>query len=378
MRTKTIKVALVVGARPNFIKISPIIRAIKNHNKRRRSNRPSIDYNLVHTGQHYDECMSDHFFDDLKIPLPHINLDVGSSSHSKQTAQIMMRFEEVIVRDKPDLIVVVGDVNSTMAVSIVASKLMIPVAHVEAGLRSFDRSMPEEVNRVVTDALSDLLFITCTDAKENLLKEGKREEGIFFVGNVMIDSLKIFGPIINRSNILKEMGLKPNSYIILTLHRPSNVDQKDILKRLLDALLRISRKIPIIFPIHPRTERMLRDFRLQGKLEHQDGIILRPPMRYVDFMKLMSHSKLVFTDSGGIQEETTVYRVPCLTLRENTERPITVKEGTNILIGFDMKRLEEETDNVLQGKGKRGKIPKMWDGKASERIVNIISDYFCS
>lgn len=381
------KIIHVVGARPNFMKIAPIINAIADYNQ--SSNRP-IKQLLVHTGQHYDEKMSKLFFDDLGIPNPDIDLEVGSASHSEQTAEIMKRFEKVCLKEAPTHILVVGDVNSTIACALVASKLDIKTIHVEAGLRSFDRSMPEEINRVLTDAISDYLFITEESAEENLFREGINKEKVFFVGNVMIDTLLKHKQKAQKSNILNYLGLKnsisTDNYSLLTLHRPSNVDNKQILQGILEALIEISKQIPIIFPVHPRTENMTQKFDF-GKYFIQDsrtkiqsgGIYCIDPLGYLDFLSLMSHAKLVMTDSGGIQEETTVLGVSCVTLRKNTERPVTVTKGTNIIAGTKkddiikaaIKSLNK-LDNPVQNNSKAN-IPPLWDGKAAKRIVDILA-----
>ncbi|MHA1382079.1 MAG: non-hydrolyzing UDP-N-acetylglucosamine 2-epimerase [Candidatus Helarchaeota archaeon] len=365
------------------MKIAPIINEMDNYN----SNKPLekyFNYLLVHTGQHYDENMSDYFFKDLQIPPPNIYLGVGSGSHAEQTAKIMIRFEKICLKEHPDLVIVVGDVNSTLACALVASKLLIPVAHIEAGLRSFDRTMPEEINRIITDSLSEYLFTTCLDANENLKNEGIPENKIYFVGNVMIDSLNKYEKI-SCSKIKKFNELKKDSYALLTLHRPSNVDTRRNFHRILEALNEISKKLPIIFPIHPRTKKMIERFGYSHlfhvtsdlRILSPRGIFLIPPLSYLEFLSLLCNSKFVLTDSGGIQEEATVLGIPCLTLRKNTERPITIKEGTNILVGTDKDKIIKETLNILNGKGKVGKIPKYWDGKASKRIINIfLEDFF--
>jgi UDP-N-acetylglucosamine 2-epimerase (non-hydrolysing) len=359
---KTIKIINVVGARPNFMKIAPIMRAMKPYRK--------IKPLLVHTGQHYDANMSDAFFKDLELPKPDIHLEVGSGTHAVQTARVMERFEKVLFKEKPDLVLVVGDVNSTLACSLAASKLHIKVAHVEAGLRSFDRRMPEEINRVLTDHMSDFLFTTCEDADRNLSKEGIERDKVFLVGDVMIDTLLYYMSFPYREashSIVEEMP----EYAVMTLHRPSNVDDKDTFKRISRALNRIAKSIPIIFPVHPRTRRQIKRF---GFEKYYNGNIkLLDPLGYLDFIKLYPKAKMVLTDSGGIQEETTVLDIPCLTIRENTERPITIKEGTNILVGTDENRIVKEAKKILRGKRKRRKTIKYWDGKAADRIVKILA-----
>ncbi|MBN2468876.1 MAG: UDP-N-acetylglucosamine 2-epimerase (non-hydrolyzing) [Deltaproteobacteria bacterium] len=371
------KIFLVAGARPNFMKIAPIVRAINEKNRINEINQ--IDCKVVHTGQHYDYEMSQSFFDELEMGRPDIFLGVGSGSHAVQTARIMTAFEKVCLKEQPDIVVVVGDVNSTMSCAIVAAKLCIPVAHVEAGLRSFDRTMPEEINRVVTDALADFLFTTEKSGNENLIKEGIRPEKIFFVGNVMIDTLLKFK---TKANDNARMKLDNKDYALLTLHRPSNVDKEDVFKNILNTLQEISRDIPILFPAHPRTQKQIKSFGFDRDFNFTEitpgnavslkrTINLSSPLSYLEFLNLMSKAKFVFTDSGGIQEETTILGIPCLTLRENTERPVTIEEGTNILVGNNRTKILEESYKILDGNGKKGKIPHLWDGKASERIVNI-------
>jgi len=362
--TKRLKILNIVGARPNLPKIAPLMREMQRH--------PEIDPILVHTGQHYDEKLSDIFFRQMGIPAPHVNLEVGSGSHASQTAEILKRVEPVLLERRPDLVLVVGDVNSTIAVSLAAIKLGIPVAHVEAGLRSFDRTMPEEINRVLTDAIADYLFVTEEDAITQLLKEGRPREAIHFVGNVMIDSLRHFLPVAQQSAIGADLGLKNGAgwkrFGVLTLHRPSNVDSTEKLTQLLGAIDAVAAKVPIIFPVHPRTQQHL----TQSGIKHHPQLRLIPPVGYLDFLCLLSKSTLVLTDSGGIQEETTALGVPCLTLRENTERPITITEGTNVLVGTDPAKIVAAARDALAGKGKAGRIPPLWDGHAAERIVDIL------
>lgn len=355
------------------MKIAPIVAEMSD-------NPESITHLLVHTGQHYDEVMSKAFFEDLEIPRPDIDLEVGSGTHAEQTALIMTRFEKVLLERRPDLVLVVGDVNSTLACSVTASKLCIPVAHVEAGLRSFDRTMPEEINRIVTDSISDFLFTTCEDANENLQNEGISEEKIFFVGNVMIDTLLNHIKEAKSSMMLEKLGLNDRPYILLTLHRPSNVDNRETFTRILEALKVLSRDVPVLFPAHPRTLKQIELFKLREEFQDigsnapSDGICLMEPVGYLDFLQLMDNAKLILTDSGGIQEETTILDIPCLTIRENTERPVTVKKGTNILVGTDSKKIIDEGFNALNGSGKAGRIPHFWDGKASKRIVSILME----
>jgi UDP-N-acetylglucosamine 2-epimerase (non-hydrolysing) len=315
-----LKILAVVGARPNFMKVAPLIWEAQR--------RGGIAVRLVHTGQHYDEKMSQLFFDELRLPRPDVNLEVGSGSHAVQTAEVMKRFEPVVIAEKPDLVLVVGDVNSTIACALTAVKLLVPVAHVEAGLRSFDRTMPEEINRVLTDAISDWLFVTEPSGLDNLRKEGVPAERVFFVGNVMMDTLVTCRPRVDASRVLERIGVQPGRYAVLTLHRPANVDDPATLGRLMGAVERLQREVPFVFPVHPRTERTMRPYREGGALPN---LIFSEPLGYLDFMKLLSQARLVLTDSGGVQEETTFLGVPCLTMRENTERPVTVTEGTNRL-----------------------------------------------
>lgn len=377
---RLIKVIHIVGARPNFMKIAPLMKEMSKHTE-------IFNQILVHTGQHYDEGMSKIFFNDLKLIEPDIYLGVGSGTHAEQTGKIMIEFEKVCFQERPDLIIVVGDVNSTVACALVAAKECIPVVHIEAGLRSFDRTMPEEINRILTDQISDYLFTTCEDANQNLIKEGITENKIFFVGNTMIDSLMNHIKLAEHSNILEKLGLRTKSnikkYGLVTLHRPSNVNELKILKGILNALNEIAKEIPIIFPVHPRTLKKIRDFKLikmvnyvknfsSKAFENRNKIITIPPVGYIDFLCLMSNASVVLTDSGGIQEETTILGIPCLTLRRNTERPITVKEGSNIVVGNDFEKIMENAftlfKNGISGKG----IPKYWDGKAAERIIKIL------
>jgi UDP-N-acetylglucosamine 2-epimerase (non-hydrolysing) len=359
-----LKILNIVGARPNLPKIAPLMREMQRHS--------DIDPILVHTGQHYDEKLSDIFFRQMGIPAPHVNLEVGSASHAAQTAEILKRIEPVLLDHKPDLVLVVGDVNSTIAVSLAAVKLGIRVAHVEAGLRSFDRTMPEEINRVLTDAIADYLFVTEEDAIGHLLKEGRPREAIHLVGNVMIDSLRHFLPTAQQSSIGDDLGLKEGAnwrrFAVLTLHRPSNVDSTEKLTQLLSAIDSVAVELPVIFPVHPRTQQRL----TQTGIAHHPQLRLIPPVGYLDFLCLLSKATLVLTDSGGIQEETTALGVPCLTLRENTERPITISEGTNLLVGTDPAKIVAAAQNILRGHSKSGRIPPLWDGHAAERIVEIL------
>lgn len=359
-----LKICNVVGARPNFMKIAPIIDEMRKHTE--------IAASLVHTGQHYDEKMSKLFFQDLGLPKPDVYLGVGSGGHGEQTGKVMIEFEKIVAANKPDIVVVVGDVNSTIACGLVAVKMGVKLVHVEAGLRSFDRTMPEEINRILTDQISDYLFLTEREAKENLLREGVAEEKIHFVGNVMIDSLVKHREHAERSPILGDLKLEAGRYGLITLHRPSNVDVKENLDNILQALFQIQRDLPLVFPVHPRTRKQMKLFGFDDKLAHAPNLMLTDPLGYLDFLKLMAHARLVITDSGGIQEETTVLGVPCITVRENTERPITVTEGTNVLIGMSRERILEESYKILEGNGKQGRKPELWDGRAAERIVKIL------
>lgn len=367
MAEKLLKIINVVGARPNFMKIAPVMAEM-----RRRADH--IHPILVHTGQHYDEAMSDSFFTDLDIPRPDINLEVGSASHAEQTARIMLAFEKVLLEQKPDWVVVVGDVNSTMAATLVAAKMLIKVAHIEAGLRSGDRTMPEEINRLVTDALADLLLTPSRDADENLLREGIAPQKIRFVGNVMIDSLFHNLERAKSSNILNRLQLAPKTFCAMTLHRPSNVDDKETLAGILDALGVVLERMPIVFPIHPRTRARITEFGLLAEVEQQKNLLLMEPLGYLDFLQLYSNSCLVLTDSGGIQEETTALGIPCLTLRNNTERPITITEGTNRLVGNDPEAIKRAAIRALDEPPQSATIPELWDGQAARRIVYAIEE----
>ncbi len=358
------KIISVVGARPNFMKVAPIHKAFKKYYNK-------VNHLICHTGQHYDKKMSKVFFEDLEMPQPDFYLGVGSGSHAQQTANVMIEFEKVMLAEKPDQIIVVGDVNSTVACSLVASKLNIKVAHVEAGLRSFDRTMPEEINRLLTDSISDYLFVTEESGLINLKNEGISDKKIFFVGNVMIDSLIQFLPKAEKSSILKEYALLPKDYILVTLHRPSNVDSKDFLKELMSLFKSLSVNKKIFFPVHPRTKKNLEESGY-GSNFHKN-VILTEPIGYIDFLSLTKNAELIITDSGGIQEESTYLGVQCITVRNNTERPITVKVGTNQLIGTDLKNVENAAKEILSGNIKNGNIPELWDGKAAERITEILT-----
>jgi UDP-N-acetylglucosamine 2-epimerase (non-hydrolysing) len=366
------KILCVVGARPNFIKAAPVIEALRK--------RTGISVLLIHTGQHYDKTMSELFFDELGLPRPDRDLQVGSGSHGEQTGHIMLRFEPVLIQERPDLVMVFGDVNSTVAASLCAAKLQIPVAHVEAGLRSFDRTMPEELNRIVTDHLSDYLFTTEASARKNLLKEGIPDDKIFFVGNVMVDTLLKHRDRARGLNYAGQLGLTSHDYGLLTLHRPSNVDDARTLASILNAVWELSQELPIVFPCHPRTREQLKQPGMLQALPWRTGrderentrVIITEPLGYLEFLSLMDGARLVLTDSGGIQEETTVLGVPCLTLRDTTERPVTVEQGTNIIVGNSPDRLLAASEKVLSGKGHEGRIPELWDGHAADRIAEIL------
>jgi len=364
--TKPIKIINIVGTRPNFMKIAPIMHSMKLSSR--------IEPILLHTGQHYDTQMSDTFFDELQIPRPEISLNIGSGTHARQVAYIMEKFDSVCEELNPDAILVVGDVNSTMACSLVAAKKNIKIIHVEAGIRSRDRTMPEEINRLVTDSIADLLLPPSPDAVENLLNEGHTPDSILMVGNIMIDTLMKQQPGIKASIILNKLGLVEREFVTLTMHRPSNVDDPITFKRILDALFIIQSKIRIVFPVHPRTRKMIMDSGFEDYITAMTNLTLCDPLGYYDFGKLVSESKFVLTDSGGIQEETTVYGIPCITLRENTERPITITEGTNELAGSDTAKIVKYSLQILDGKWKSGATPQLWDGKTAERIINFIEE----
>jgi UDP-N-acetylglucosamine 2-epimerase (non-hydrolysing) len=407
------KIMTVVGARPNFMKAAPIISAIQQHNQRLsafsdgnggRRSQIALQSILVHTGQHYDEAMSDRFFADLRIPKPDIHLGAGPGSHAVQTAEIMRKFEEALLREKPDLLIVVGDVNSTVACALVAAKISYDangtrplVAHVEAGLRSFDRAMPEEINRIVTDHLADLLFITEPSGIKNLHQEGIADSKIHFVGNTMIDSLVAFRDRASLSPILKNLGLTGGHgssngengitrYALLTLHRPSNVDHRESFLNILEGLTELTSACPIVFPAHPRTQKKIADFELerffQGQPDSDHGSVSQPirmiePLGYLDFLCLMQNAAIVITDSGGIQEETTCLGVPCVTVRENTERPVTIEVGTNILAGTSAHGIREATRQQLESK-REASVPENWDGRSAERILDVVCNMLAS
>ncbi len=395
------KIVTIVGARPNFMKAAPIIAAVNEHNKRSAVNsdapggRPAltVQHILVHTGQHYDDLMSGCFFSDLELPKPDVHLGVGSGSHATQTAEIMKKFEAVLAGEKPDVVVVVGDVNSTLACALVTAKISLDsggarplIAHVEAGLRSFDRSMPEEINRVLTDHVSDLLFVTEESGLQNLRNEGVSAERIHFVGNTMIDSLLMFKEKADDSPILENLGLRKEAgrkgtgssitrYALLTLHRPANVDHREAFLRILAGLEELAVDCPIVFPVHPRTQRRIKDFGFEPRLwlngNGYDRIILTDPLGYLDFVCLMKHAAVVVTDSGGVQEETTCLGIPCVTVRDNTERPVTVEQGTNIVAGTETQSIR---DAIRRQSGRRcaDGVPQKWDGRAATRIVELL------
>ena len=367
-----LKVISVVGARPNYMKIAPVMEEMKKH--------PRIfSSRLVHTGQHYNRAMYHLFFEDLGMPRPDINLEVGSGTHSQQTATVMVEFEKVLMKDKPDIVVVAGDVNSTLACALVAKKLHIKVAHIESGLRSFDMKMPEEINRKLTDSISDYLFTPSIDGNQNLINEGIDKRKIHFVGNIMIDTLLRCKKLAQAKDKVKKLGCERRKFALLTMHRPDNVDKKENFSLAIKALAKIAKTVPILFPAHPRTQKKIKEFKLtkyfKGTDENKNqGIFLIPPLGYLDFVNLMMNARFVLTDSGGIQEETTVLRVPCLTLRPNTERPVTISSGSNMLVGLDEKKILKGVKRILNsGKGKY-KIPKYWDGKTAQRIVAVLKN----
>ncbi len=359
------KIISVVGARPNFMKIAPIHRAFKKHSG-------NIQHLICHTGQHYDQKMSKIFFEELELPKPDFYLGVGSGSHAEQTAKVMMQFEKILLTEKPNLVIVVGDVNSTIACSLTAAKLNIKTAHVEAGLRSFDREMPEEINRILTDHISDFLFVTEQSGITNLKKEGIDDRKVFLVGNVMIDSLVYFLSKTDSMKVLNNYNVEKSNYVLVTMHRPSNVDIKGQLEGIVNMLNLISNTSKVIFPVHPRTRKNLESFSLSEKINK--NVMLTDPIGYLDFITLLQYCTLVITDSGGIQEETTYLGVQCITTRTTTERPITVDSGTNQLVGADFRIAEKTAIQILSGKIKKGKIPTLWDGKSAEKITQIIVD----
>ena len=366
--TKKFEIHLIAAARPNFMKIAPLYHALRN-----------IEWAvpvIVHTGQHYDINMSDAFFQDLDLPEPHIHLGVGSGTHAEQTGRVMIEYEKVLMQHHPDLVVVVGDVNSTVAATLAAVKLGIKTAHLEAGLRSFDRTMPEEINRIVTDSIADVLWTPSPDGDENLIREGVAPEKIQRVGNIMIDSLEMMREKIEAAGTWQEMGLTQNEFAVVTLHRPSNVDNKDTLLALIDALMELAGSHPVVFPIHPRTRASLERFSIMEKLQSTANMKCLDPLNYVRFMNLIFNCRLVVTDSGGIQEETTYLGIPCITLRDNTERPITVTQGTNRLCR--VQQLRQTIDNLLSEKRKNPSPPELWDGRTALRLVDRIHSFLSS
>ncbi|MBK8982985.1 MAG: UDP-N-acetylglucosamine 2-epimerase (non-hydrolyzing) [Ignavibacteria bacterium] len=368
------KIISVVGARPNFMKMAPIHKKLLKHKSK-------VSHKIVHTGQHYDNKMSGVFIKELDLPKPHIYLAIGSASHAEQKARIMIEFEKILLKEKPDLVLVYGDINSTAAAALVSSKILtktgrsIPVAHIESGLRSNDRTMPEEINRRVTDVLSDYHFVTEYSGVRNLLNEGADKKNIFFAGNTMIDSLVFYLDKADKSTILKELCISEKQYALVTLHRPSNVDVKENLRKIISVFQNINRINPlldIVFPVHPRTLKMIGEFGFEKKIQSVKNLILTEPFGYFDFLKLTSNAKFILTDSGGIQEESTFLRIPCITLRENTERPVTSELGTNVICGLNEKKIIKYIKEIENGSFKKGKIPELWDGKAAERIVKIL------
>jgi UDP-N-acetylglucosamine 2-epimerase (non-hydrolysing) len=359
------KIHLIAAARPNFMKIAPLYHELKKH--------AEFEPMIVHTGQHYDKNMSDTFFEDLQLPSPHYHLGVGGGSHAEQVGKVMIAYEKLCEESRPDFVIVVGDVNATMACAITAKKLLLPVAHLEAGLRSFDMTMPEEINRMVTDAIVDYFWTPSTDADENLLKIGTDKSKITLVGNIMIDSLEMMRDKIEAADTYQKMGLADNEYIAMTLHRPSNVDDADKLKELLLAIKEVATHRKIVFPIHPRTRKNIENFGY-SELLHDDNIVLCEPLGYMDFMNLVFHCKYVITDSGGVQEETTYLKKPCLTLRGNTERPITVTMGSNTLI--NVAKLLENVSKIESGSYKSSLVPELWDGKTASRLAKLLIESF--
>lgn len=367
MTRSSIRFVHVVGVRPNFMKIAPIISALEKY--------ANVEQLLVHTGQHYDQAMSQVFFEDLGIPRPNVNLGMGSDQHGSPTGKMMLELRPVLAELRPDCVVVVGDVNSTMAAALAAAKLEIPCAHVEAGLRSFDRSMPEEVNRVFTDRVASLLLTPSADADENLLAEGVPRNAIHRVGNVMIDTLLSHLDRARRRPVLASLGLMPGSYALATLHRPSNVDDPVVLESLLTTLEWIQERVTVVLPLHPRTRKRLKERSLLDRAIAMPKLSLIEPLGYLDFLCLTASSKFVLTDSGGLQEETTVLEIPCLTLRTCTERPVTVSVGTNTVVGPNPERIRDSVEQILAGNGKRGSVPELWDGRASQRTAAVLVDY---
>jgi len=366
------RILLVAGARPNFMKLAPLYEALT---ARRDTYKPI----LVHTGQHYDRKMSDIFFEQLRLPEPDINLEIGSGTHGLQTGRILIEIERLMIEEKPDLVIVFGDVNSTLAAAIAAVKLGVPVAHVEAGLRSNDWSMPEEINRIVADRVSNLLFTTCEDANVNLLREGLSEESIHFVGNTMIDSLSRFIPLADGLNVLNEFQVEPKRYILVTLHRPGNVDDPENVDAAMKMISGLSSIAPVVFPVHPRTRKSLVDYESRNadrSILDNPNLRLTAPVGYLEFIKLEKEAAVVITDSGGVQEETTYLGTPCITTRPNTERPVTITDGTNTLLGMNPKRVINKTRSIMGGDKPEPKRPLLWDGKAAGRIIDVLDSFF--
>jgi UDP-N-acetylglucosamine 2-epimerase (non-hydrolysing) len=368
----------IVGARPNFMKMSPIHKELLNY-------KTKVIHKIIHTGQHYDKKMSSVFFKELGLPRPNIYLGVGSRSHAEQTALIMIKLEKVLEKEKPDLVLVYGDVNSTVAAGLVCAKILdrdgnpIPLAHVESGLRSFDKSMPEEINRILTDNIAEYLFVTEKSGYDNLIESGFDKRKIYFVGNTMIDSLDFYLRKAGESNVLKDLCITKKSYTLVTLHRPSNVDDKNNLERIyriLDNINNINSSTDIVFPMHPRTAKMIDRFKLREKFDEIQNLIITEPFGYIDFLELIKNAKYILTDSGGIQEETTYLKVPCITLRENTERPVTITEGTNVICGLKEEKVYNTIKEIESGITKKSNIPKLWDGKTAERIVKVLMQNF--
>lgn len=359
------KIHLIAAARPNFMKIAPLYHVLKEQEK--------FEVEIIHTGQHYDKNMFQDIFDDLELPEPQISLNIGGGSHAFQVGNVMIEYEKVLLKDKPDLVIVVGDVNATMACAITAKKLHIKVAHLEAGLRSFDMAMPEEINRLVTDAIVDYFWTPSIDANENLSRVGILSNKIEFVGNIMIDSLEMLRGKIEAEDILAQFNLKCCEFATVTFHRPSNVDTEYSLKKIVDTLLAVSRQCKVVFPVHPRTKTSLEKFNLIDLLENEKNILLCEPLSYKQFMRIIFSSKFVITDSGGIQEETTYLQIPCLTLRDNTERPITVEKGSNTLVSFD--NVQDFVSSIFNETYKKSEIPLLWDGNTAKRILKCIENY---
>ncbi|HVY61834.1 MAG TPA: UDP-N-acetylglucosamine 2-epimerase (non-hydrolyzing), partial [Planctomycetota bacterium] len=357
--------------RPNFMKVAPLLDVLRE--------RPGVEARLVHTGQHYDERLSRLFFEELGIPRPDRSLDVGGGTHAEQTAAVMLRFEPVLLEERPDVVVVVGDVNSTVACAMVAAKCLVPVAHVEAGLRSFDRTMPEEVNRLVTDAISDLLFASEPAGVRNLRAEGVDASRVHFVGNVMIDTLRRHRERAEETRVLEDLGLERGRFAVLTLHRPSNVDDPAVLGRILGALEEVGARVPVVFPVHPRTLARIKGFGLAARLDAVPGLRVVEPQGYLEFLKLEAHAAVVLTDSGGVQEETTALGVPCVTIRENTERPVTLDLGTNVLVGTDPARIAAEAVAAIERtRPAEPRVPALWDGRAAQRIADVLVPFCAS